>query len=95
MQTTFRLLDDIAKVGAGFLGLAIGCKHDFKKHLRHRIENLVNELDLVSLKDHEIALEMAQKARMQCDLLEERIAQLEKKQLDFSESLKSNKKSIS
>jgi BMFP domain-containing protein YqiC len=74
MQTTIKILDDIAKVGASLLGLAIGVKKELKHKLKARAENIAREMDLVTRDEFEIVRAMAQKAREENEVL--------KKQLD-------------
>ncbi len=76
MQTTIKILDDIAKVGASLLGLAIGVKKELKHKLKANAENVAREMNLVTRDEFEVVRSMAQKAREENEVLKE---QLQKK----------------
>lgn len=73
MQTTIKILDDIAKVGASLLGLAIGVKKELKHKLRAKAENVAREMDLVTRDEFEVVRSMAQKAREENEALREKL----------------------
>lgn len=69
MQTTIKILDDIAKVGASLLGLAFGVKKELKHKLKANAENLARDMNLVTRDEFEVVRSMAQKAREENELL--------------------------
>ncbi len=75
MQTTLKILDDIAKVGASLLGLAMGVKKELKHKLKANAENVAREMNLVTRDEFEVVRAMAQKAREENEILK---AQIEK-----------------
>lgn len=75
MQTSIKILDDIAKVGASLLGLAIGVKKELKHKLRADAENVARKMNLVTRDEFEVVRSMAQKAREENEKLKEQINQ--------------------
>ena len=70
MQTTNRILDDIAKLGMGLFGIAVGVKDDLKHRSALKFGQYARDMDLVTREEFEVVREMAQQARMQVDELE-------------------------
>lgn len=79
MQTTIKILDDIAKVGASLLGLAMGVKTELKHKVKARAENLARDMNLVTREEFEVVRSMAQKAREENEQLKEELAKGKKK----------------
>jgi BMFP domain-containing protein YqiC len=79
MQTQNRLLDDLARVASGALGIATGMRSEAEARLREQFERIIQQMDLVTREDHEVALAMAQKAREEQEAMAERMAALEKR----------------
>jgi BMFP domain-containing protein YqiC len=76
MQTTIKILDDIAKVGASLLGLAFGVKTELQQKLKAKGENLARDMNLVTRDEFEVVRSMAQKAREENEVLKEQIDKL-------------------
>jgi BMFP domain-containing protein YqiC len=79
MQTQNRLLDDLARVASGALGIATGMRSEAEARLREQFERIIQQMDLVTREDHEVALAMAQKAREEQEAMAERVAELEQR----------------
>ena len=79
MQTQNKILDDVARVASGALGVASEMRNEFEGLLRQQLERLVNQMDLVSREEFEAVKAMAAKAREEQELLAERVAALEAK----------------
>lgn len=77
MQSQSRLLDDLARVASGAVGVAGGVRGEVEARLREQFERVVAQMDLVTREDHEVALAMAQRAREAQEDLAEQVARLE------------------
>src|SRR5260221_14397992 len=77
MQTTIRFLDDLAKIGASFLGLALGVKNEVKAKLQAKKVHLVRDMDFVSRVEFEVVRSMAQKARQEFEEIKKKVNNLE------------------
>jgi BMFP domain-containing protein YqiC len=77
MQTTNKLLDDLARVASGALGVAAGMREEMESALRQRFSRVLGDFDLVSREEFETVKAMAVKSRMEEDALKTRIAKLE------------------
>jgi len=78
MQTTNRLLDDMAKVASGAVSAVTGLKGDADNVLRRQVERLLCDMNLVSREEFDAVKAMATKARAEQEALEARVAELEK-----------------
>jgi len=77
MQTTSRLLDDLAKVANGAVSALVGVREEIDALVRQRIERLAADLDLVSREEFEAVKATAANARAEQEKLEKRLAALE------------------
>lgn len=77
MQSQNKLVDDLAKVLSGALGAAAGLRGEVEARLRQPLERLVQQMDLVSREEFEVAKAVAEAARNEQELLAERLAALE------------------
>jgi BMFP domain-containing protein YqiC len=77
MQINNRLLDDLARVASGALGVAVGAKGEVEALLRQRFERILTDMDLVSREEFEAVKAMAVKARVEQEALAERLALIE------------------
>lgn len=77
MQTQNRLLDDLARVAGGALGVASGMRSEIEARLREQFERILNQMDLVPREEFDAVKAMAAKARAEQERLEERVAALE------------------
>lgn len=77
MQTQNRLLDDLARVASGALGVAAGMRGEIESRLREQFEKILLQMDLVTRDEFEAVKAMAAKAREEQEILAERLAALE------------------
>jgi BMFP domain-containing protein YqiC len=77
MQTQNRLLDDLARVASGALGVAAGMRAEVETRLREQFERVLAGLDLVPREEFDAVKAMAIKAREEQEVLAERLARLE------------------
>lgn len=77
MQTDNRLLDDLARLATGALGAVQGVKGEVEQAMRHRLEQALQGMDLVTREEFEAVKAMAVAAREENLRLSERMAVLE------------------
>ncbi|MEG3619883.1 accessory factor UbiK family protein [Magnetovibrio sp. PR-2] len=77
MQTSNRILDDMAKVASGAVSAVTGVKGDADNFLRRHVEKLLSEMDLVTREEFDAVKAMAANARSEQEKLEARVAELE------------------
>ncbi len=77
MQTQNRLLDDLARVATGALGVAAGMRDEIEARLRDQFEKILAGLDLVTREEFDAVKAMAAKARAEQETLARRVAALE------------------
>jgi hypothetical protein len=77
MQTSNRVLDDLAKVANGAVSTLVGIKSELEALIRQQLERLVDRLDLVPREEFDAVRAMAAKARAEQEKLERRVAALE------------------
>lgn len=77
MQTQNRLLDDLARVATGALGVAAGMRGEIEARLRDQFERILSRMDLVPREEFDAVKAMAAKSRAEQELLHERLAALE------------------
>jgi BMFP domain-containing protein YqiC len=77
MQTQNKLLDDLARVASGALGVAAGMREEVEARLRDQFARVLGHMDLVTREEFEAVRAMAVKAREEQELLNERVAALE------------------
>ncbi len=78
MQTRNRLLDDLARVAAGALGVAAGMRREAEEVLKARFAALLNTEGLVTREEFDAVKAMAAKARAENASLARRIDALER-----------------
>jgi len=79
MQTSNRLLDDLAKVASGAASSLTGLKDDVKALARQQMQRLLDDADLVPRDEFDAVKAVAAKARAEQEKLEARVRVLEKK----------------
>ncbi len=79
MQTSNRILDDLARVANGAVSTLVGIKNEIDALVRQRVERLLNDADVVPREEFDAVKAMAAKARTEQERLEKRIAGLEAK----------------
>jgi BMFP domain-containing protein YqiC len=77
MQTNNKLLDDLARVASGALGVASGMRDELEGVLRQRFARVVGDLNVVDREEFEAVKAMAAKARSEQEALTLRVAALE------------------
>ncbi|MFQ5466501.1 MAG: accessory factor UbiK family protein [Kiloniellaceae bacterium] len=77
MQTQNRLLDDLARVATGAMGVAAGMRGELEARLREQFERILSGMDLVTREEFEVVRAMAAEAREEQARLSERLAALE------------------
>ncbi|MGE4220140.1 MAG: accessory factor UbiK family protein [Alphaproteobacteria bacterium] len=77
MQTSNRILDDLARVAGGALGTLNGVRAEIESLVRQRLERALANMDLVPREEFEAVKAMAAKAREENEALARRIAALE------------------
>lgn len=77
MQTQNRLLDDLARVASGALGVAAGMRGEIEARLRDQFERILARMDLVTREEFDAVKAMAAKARAEQEQMQERLAALE------------------
>ena len=77
MQTRNPILDDLARVAAGALGVAAGMRKEAEELLKQRFASVIGSEGLVTREELEAVKAMAAKARSENEALETRIAKLE------------------
>jgi len=77
MQTRNRLLDDLARVATGALGIAAGARREAEEVLRGRFAAVLGGQDLITREEFDAVKAMAAKARAENAALSERLAVLE------------------
>ena len=79
MQAQNRLLDDLARVASGAIGVAAGMRGEIEARLREQFEKILSQMDLVSREEFDAVKAMAAKARAEQENLAERVAALEER----------------
>jgi len=79
VQTRSRILDDIARLTNGAAGVASGMRDEIESLIQHRLERVLENLDLVRREEFEAVEAVAIRAREEQEALEKRVAALEKK----------------
>ena len=77
MQTQNRLLDDLARVASGAIGVAAGMRAEVEARLREQFEKVLSQMDLVTREEFDAVKAMAAKARAEQEDLAGRLAALE------------------
>ncbi len=77
MQTNNKLLDDLARVASGALGVASGMRDELEGVMRQRFARVVGDLNVVDREEFEAVKAMAAKARGEQEALALRVAALE------------------
>lgn len=79
MQTSNRVLDDVARLAGGAASALAGLKQEIDALVRQRVERLAGDLELVSREELDAVRVMAARARMEQERLEARVADLERR----------------
>ena len=79
MQTRNTLLDDLARVATGALGIAAGLRREAEELLRARFAAVLGAGDFVTREEFSAVKAMAARARAENEALAERLRGLEKR----------------
>jgi BMFP domain-containing protein YqiC len=79
MQTSNRLLDDLAKVASGAATALTGVREELDGLIRARIERYMADLAVVTREEFDAVKETAANARAEQEKLEKRVTELEAK----------------
>lgn len=82
MQTSNRILDDLAKVANGAVASIAGVKGEIEAMIRQQLERLMSDANLVPRDEFDAMAEVARNARTEQEKLEIRVAALEAKLAD-------------
>lgn len=79
MQSQSKILEDMAKVMSSAMGVAAGVRGEVEARFREQLERLLAQMDLVPREEFDAMAAVAAAAREQQELLDERVAALEKR----------------
>lgn len=77
MQTSNRVLDDIARLANGVMGMAAGFRGEIEGMIKARLTAMLAEANVVPREDFEVVRAMAAKARAEQEALAAKVAALE------------------
>ena len=77
MQSSNRLLDDLAKMANGALSAAAGARQELEQFMQQRLERFMNEKGWVSREEFGAVRDMARKSREEQETLAARMSELE------------------
>lgn len=77
MQSQNRILDDMARVAGGAMGLFSGLRAEIEAAVRQQLQRLLGDAQLVSREEFEAVKAMAAKARTEQEAITKRLAALE------------------
>lgn len=84
MQTRNPILDDIARVISGAAGAAGGVREEVEGRVRAQFERILADMDLVTRDEFEAVQEMAARAREEQEALQARLAAVEARLAELS-----------
>ena len=79
MQSSNRILDDLARMASGAVSTFGGLRQEVEGRLREQVERILSSMDLVSREEFEAVKAMAAKAREENEELKKQIAELQAK----------------
>ena len=79
MQSSNRLLGDIARLASGAMSMAAGVKTELEQLVQQRVERFLNEKGWVAREEFDAVRSLAQRAREEQEKIHERLDHLEKK----------------
>lgn len=81
MHKKDKILDDVARLAGGTIGVASGISHNIRAEIKARVDEIVDRLDLVPRQDFDRLEAMLQETRSQNEELKTRLDKLEKKKV--------------
>ena len=79
MQSSNRLLGDIARLASGAMSMAAGAKTELEQLIQQRVERFLNEKGWVAREEFDAVRSLAQRAREEQEKIQERLDHIEKK----------------
>ena len=79
MSSREKIIDDVARVAGGAVGVLSDAGREAKAIVRSKVETLAQDMDLVPREDYEVLESMVEALRSDQDELKKRIEKLEKK----------------
>ena len=83
------LLDDMAQMFAGTMGLADGLRKEAEQKMKLRMEKMAKKMDFVSRQEFEVVAAMAKKARVEQERLQTELNALKKSMVKTARPAKS------
>jgi BMFP domain-containing protein YqiC len=80
--TSSRIFDELAKLMTNATGAAQGVRKEVDGLVQAQVERVLNNLNMVKREEFDVVRDMAEKARMENERLEKRLAELESKLAD-------------
>ncbi|MBX6323716.1 MAG: accessory factor UbiK family protein [Rhodospirillaceae bacterium] len=77
MQSSNRILDDLARVASGAMSTVAGLRQEFEGRLRDQVARVLLSMDVVGRDEFDAVKAMAAEARLRQEALERRLAALE------------------
>ena len=77
MQSKNRLFDDLAKVANSAAGTFAGMKEEIENMVRHRVESLLTDMNMVNRDEFSAVKAMVSKSRIEQERLEKKVKNLE------------------
>jgi BMFP domain-containing protein YqiC len=79
MQSQNKILDDMAKVASGAMGVAAGMRAEVEARFREQMERLLSQMDLVPREEFDAVKAVAVAAREEQEALSAQVAALERR----------------
>ena len=79
MQSSNRLLGDIARLASGAMSMAAGAKTELEQLIQQRVERFLSEKGWVAREEFDAVRSLAQRAREEQEKMNERLDYIEKK----------------
>jgi BMFP domain-containing protein YqiC len=79
MQSSNRILDDLAKVASGAMSTFGGLKQEVEGRMREQVERILSSMNLVTREEFDAIKAVAVEARLRQEALEKRLLALEGK----------------
>ena len=77
MQSSNRVLGDLARLASGAMSMAAGAKSELEQLIQQRIERFLNDKGWVTREEFDAVRALAQKAREEQDKIYERLERIE------------------
>jgi BMFP domain-containing protein YqiC len=94
MQSNNRIFGDLARVASGAMSAAAGARDELEQLLQHRFERFLNDRGWISREEFDATHAMAQKAREEQELINDKLNKIEAKLSDLNPA-KARKRQVS